>query len=90
MSEVLSAGVKRVLCRNIKNRKNSLSVDWVNCCWPYYSPTCFRYDFGSIKSSAFNNYSIVICVFVAAGMSLPSRCLAMIRGYTYRHAGKVS
>jgi hypothetical protein len=31
------------------------------------------------------NYSIVECVFVAAVTLLLSRCLATIRGYTYRH-----
>jgi hypothetical protein len=39
-----------------------------------------------LKNDAFNNYSIVACVFVAVVTLLPSRCLAMIRGYTYRHA----
>jgi hypothetical protein len=29
-----------------------------------------------------NNYSIVVCVFVAAVTFLPSRYLANIRGYT--------
>jgi hypothetical protein len=55
------------------------------------------YDKGHIENEASNNSSIVASVFVTAvtflpssflatiGKFLPRRCLAMIRGYTYRH-----
>jgi hypothetical protein len=43
-----------------------------------------RYDTGRIENDAFNNFSVGACVFVAAVTFLPSRCLATIRGYTYR------
>jgi hypothetical protein len=32
-----------------------------------------------------NNSSVVSCVFVAAVTVLPSRCVATIDGYTYKH-----
>jgi hypothetical protein len=34
-----------------------------------------------MENDASNNSSIVTCVFIAAVTFLPSRCLAMIRGY---------
>jgi hypothetical protein len=37
-----------------------------------------------IENDFFNN-SIFACQFVAAVMFLPSRCLATVKGYTYRH-----
>jgi hypothetical protein len=37
------------------------------------------------EKDASNNFSTVACVFAAAATSLPSRCLATIGGYTYRH-----
>jgi hypothetical protein len=37
-----------------------------------------------MKNDTFNNSSIVVCVFTAVVMFLPSHCLAMIEGYTYR------
>jgi hypothetical protein len=38
-----------------------------------------------IESDASNNFTIVACVFVAAVMFLPNRCLATIGEYTYKH-----
>jgi hypothetical protein len=58
------------------------------------------YDTGHIENDASNNSSIVACVFVAAIMFLPrgwlatirkylpSRCLATIEGYTYKHTDR--
>jgi hypothetical protein len=43
------------------------------------------YDMDRIESDVSNHSSIVACVFVTAVTFLPSRCLAMIGGYTYRH-----
>jgi hypothetical protein len=43
------------------------------------------YDTGHIENDVSNNSSIVACVFVAEVTFLPSRCLATIGGYTYRH-----
>jgi hypothetical protein len=39
------------------------------------------YDTGHIENDAFNNSSIVACVFVTAVKFLPSRCLATIGGF---------
>jgi hypothetical protein len=39
------------------------------------------------ENDASNNYSTVACVCIAMGMCLLSRCLATIRGYTYRQHG---
>jgi hypothetical protein len=38
-----------------------------------------------IENEAFNNSSILASEFVAAVTFLPSRCLATIGGFTYRH-----
>jgi hypothetical protein len=38
-----------------------------------------------IENRAYNNPSIVACVFIAMVTFLPSRCLTTIEGYTYRH-----
>jgi hypothetical protein len=38
-----------------------------------------------IENDASNNSYIVACLFVAAEKFLPSRCLTMIGGYTYRN-----
>jgi hypothetical protein len=38
-----------------------------------------------IETDASNNFSIVVFIFVAAVTFLPSRCVAMIWEYTYRH-----
>jgi hypothetical protein len=46
------------------------------------------YAAGHIENDASNNFSIVACVFVTAVTSLPSRCLATIGGYTYRHTDR--
>jgi hypothetical protein len=43
------------------------------------------YDTGHLKNKASNNSPIVACVFVTAVTFLPTRCLATIGGYTYRH-----
>jgi hypothetical protein len=43
------------------------------------------YDTDRIENDASNNSSIVACVFVVAITFLPSRCLAAIGGYRYRH-----
>jgi hypothetical protein len=43
------------------------------------------YDTDRIENDASNNSPIAACVFVAAVTSLPSRYLATIGGYTYRH-----
>jgi hypothetical protein len=43
------------------------------------------YDTGYIENDASNNTSIFACVFVTAVTFLPSRCLATIGNYTYRH-----
>jgi hypothetical protein len=43
------------------------------------------YDIGHIENDASNNSSIVVGVFITAVTFLPSRCLAMIGGCTYRH-----
>jgi hypothetical protein len=43
------------------------------------------YDMGRTENNASNNSFIVSCVFLATVTILPSRCLAAIRGYTYRH-----
>jgi hypothetical protein len=42
------------------------------------------YDTDRIENYVFDN-SIVACVFVTEVTFLPSRCLATIQGYTYRH-----
>jgi hypothetical protein len=44
-----------------------------------------RYDKGHIENDVSNNYSNVACVFVTSVTFLPSRCLATIGRYTYRH-----
>jgi hypothetical protein len=49
------------------------------------SPTFPWYDTDFIEDDAPNNSSIVACVFIAAVMFLPSRCLATIRGYICRY-----
>jgi hypothetical protein len=54
-------------------------------CGKNESPTFLWYDTDRIENNESNNSSIVMCVFVAAVTFLPSRCLTMIRGYTYRH-----
>jgi hypothetical protein len=41
------------------------------------------YDMGHIENDGSNNSSIIACVFVIAVTFLPSRCLAMIGGYTH-------
>jgi hypothetical protein len=38
-----------------------------------------------IENEASNNYYILACVFVGAVTFSPSRSLATIQGYTYRH-----
>jgi branched-subunit amino acid transport protein len=38
-----------------------------------------------IENDASNSSSVVACIFVAAATFLLSRCLATIRGYTYRY-----
>jgi hypothetical protein len=50
-----------------------------------WSPTFVWYDTGHIENNESNNSYIVACVFVTAVKFLPSRCLATIRGHTYRH-----
>jgi hypothetical protein len=37
------------------------------------------------EDDAFNNSSVVSCIFIAAVIFLMSLCLAMIGRYTYRH-----
>jgi hypothetical protein len=63
------------ICNILKNKKfrEELSA---------YFP---RYDTGHIENDASNNSSIVACVFVTAITFVPSRCLATIARYTYRH-----
>jgi hypothetical protein len=41
--------------------------------------TFLGYDTDRTENYASNNYSIVACVFVAAGTCLPSHCLATMR-----------
>jgi hypothetical protein len=43
------------------------------------------YGMDPIEEYASNNSSIVAFVTVTASQFLPSRCLAPLRGYTYRH-----
>jgi orotate phosphoribosyltransferase-like protein len=38
-----------------------------------------------MEDVASKNSSVLKCVFVASVTSIPSRCLATIGGYTYRH-----
>jgi hypothetical protein len=52
------------------------------------SRTFLWYDTNRIENDAFNNSSIVACVFVAAVTSLPSRCLATRGGCTHRHTDR--
>jgi hypothetical protein len=40
---------------------------------------------GRIENDASKYFSMVACVFVGAGKSLPSRCLAAIGGHLYRY-----
>jgi hypothetical protein len=37
---------------------------------------------GLIENDAFNNSSVVACIFIVAEKCISSRCLANIRGYT--------
>jgi hypothetical protein len=43
------------------------------------------YSMGHIENDTPNNCSIVVCVFATTVTFSLSCCLAMIRGYTYRH-----
>jgi hypothetical protein len=60
------------------NINNNKFWDELIACFPCYNT-------GRIENDASNNSSIVACVFVTAVTFLPSRCLATIRRYTYRH-----
>jgi hypothetical protein len=64
-----------------------LMVHRLNCCWSSSGYLlCFHYILSiwyyteSIENTASNSASLVMCVLVAAGMCLRSRCQAMIRG----------
>jgi hypothetical protein len=48
------------------------------------SPTFLLYDMDRTENVASNNYSIVSCVFLAAGTCLSSSCLATIGRDTHR------
>jgi hypothetical protein len=76
---------------NTQNQANEIDI-WA---WEYITinsgkkccPSFLWYDTNLIENETSNNPSIVACVFVATGSYIPSRCLATIGGYTYRHAG---
>jgi hypothetical protein len=83
----LSETVQRVTAQHIRDFSTfsgSVSCSLSDKTFWEQQPTFPWYDTDRTENSASNNSSIVRRVFVASVTFLPSRCLATIRGYTYR------
>jgi hypothetical protein len=61
---------------------------WRNCFLGRADSLLFSYDTDRTENDASSNSCIVSCVCFGAGSCLPSRCLAKIEGYTYRHTDR--
>jgi hypothetical protein len=74
-------GVHKILIFGFSGESHNLNKKF----WAELIAYFPSYDTGQIENDASNNSSIVACVFVTVVKFLPSRCLATIREFTYRH-----